>query len=173
MWLNWIHHFLNIFSWNDKVIQECRKLPPIVLLYNMAERSTYDTFRTRGEPTYTILSIHLLRRGSLLAGARYWGLNQIVLQVLMPTVIGDKSDDLVLDTLWEIHGVIVSKYLIIRYPLQWFWGVTQSHTLPGYALLARMGRIWTCHFFLLRPYINFGTSVFMICLAFLGSQRKT
>ena len=24
---NWIHHFLNIHSWNDKVIQEFKKLP--------------------------------------------------------------------------------------------------------------------------------------------------
>ena len=26
-WDNWIHHFLNIRSWNDKVIQEFKKLP--------------------------------------------------------------------------------------------------------------------------------------------------
>jgi hypothetical protein len=30
-WFNWIHHFLNIRSWNDKVIQEFKKIPPIVL----------------------------------------------------------------------------------------------------------------------------------------------
>jgi hypothetical protein len=29
-WFNWIHHFLNIRSWNDKVVQEFRKLPPSV-----------------------------------------------------------------------------------------------------------------------------------------------
>jgi hypothetical protein len=31
-WRNWIHHLLSISSWNDKVIQEFRKLPEHVLL---------------------------------------------------------------------------------------------------------------------------------------------
>ena len=31
-WDNWIHHFLNISSWNDKIIQEFKKLPRGVLL---------------------------------------------------------------------------------------------------------------------------------------------
>jgi hypothetical protein len=31
-WHNWIHHLLNISSWNDEVIQEFRKLPKRVLL---------------------------------------------------------------------------------------------------------------------------------------------
>ena len=31
-WCNWIYHFLNIRNWtrNDKVVQEFKKLPPIV-----------------------------------------------------------------------------------------------------------------------------------------------
>ena len=31
-WHNWIYHFLNVFYWNDRVIQEFRKLSPGVLL---------------------------------------------------------------------------------------------------------------------------------------------
>ena len=44
-WHNWIHHFLNISSWNDKVIQEFRKLETWVLLVWLNRRSIDEPLR--------------------------------------------------------------------------------------------------------------------------------
>lgn len=41
-WFNWIHHFLNIRSWNDKVIQEFRKLPASVFATWLKQISTLN-----------------------------------------------------------------------------------------------------------------------------------
>ena len=44
-WDNWIHHFLNISSWDDKVISEFRKLQPWVLLVWLNRRSIDESLR--------------------------------------------------------------------------------------------------------------------------------
>ena len=81
-WFNWIHHFLDVRSWNDKVIQEFKKLPPSVFAAWLSPDMTNSVKDLRG----AIDRFNTLK--SWFIGQVFWHNQNVLPRVLTHTVIG-------------------------------------------------------------------------------------
>ena len=84
-WDNWIHHFLNIRSWNDKVIQEFKKLPSSFFatwLWSLGRKSFSDRMNLKAIDQFNTIKSWFI--------AQVFGHNRIDLPscILIFTVIG-------------------------------------------------------------------------------------